>query len=62
MSNQTKANKNYEDLTIEKVKQFKGFENLSDNDAQNIAISLKEFSLIAFEIFINQPNKIKYRN
>lgn len=63
MLNQNKKeNRNDEDLTIDKVKKFKGFENISDDEAQNIAASLKEFSLIAFEIFLNQTNKIIHQN
>jgi hypothetical protein len=50
MSNQKKK-ENYEDLTIEKVKQFKHFENISDEEARNIAFSLKQFSLLAYSYY-----------
>ena len=50
MSNQKKKENN-EDLTIEKVKQFKGFENISDDEACNIAFSLKQFSLLAYNYY-----------
>jgi hypothetical protein len=42
---------NDEDLTIEKVKQFKGFENISDEQAQHIADTLKKFSIIVYNYF-----------
>lgn len=50
MSNE-KKNEIPEDLTIEKVKQFKGFENISDEEAENIAYSLKQFSLLTYRYY-----------
>ena len=43
---------NHEDLTIEKLKQFKGFENINDEQATNIAACLKEFSLLAYHYYL----------
>ena len=50
MSNE-KKNGIHEDLTVEKVKQFKGFENISDEEAENIAYSLKQFSLLTYRYY-----------
>ncbi|MBI4947907.1 MAG: hypothetical protein HY840_16070 [Bacteroidetes bacterium] len=49
--------KDYEDLTIEKVKSFKGFENISDEEAANIAYSLKQFSLLTYRYYTRQKQK-----
>lgn len=46
-----------EDLTVEKVKQFKGFENISDEEAENIAYSLKQFSLLTYRYYQRQKKK-----
>ena len=50
-------NKIPEDLTVEKVKQFKGFENISDEEAENIAYSLKQFSLLTYRYYQRQKKK-----
>jgi hypothetical protein len=57
MINQNKKENN-EDLTIEKVKGFKGFENISDDEANDIALSIKQFSLLAY----NYYKKFKKKN
>ena len=56
MSNE-KKNEIPEDLTVEKVKQFKGFENISDEEDENIAYSLKQFSLLTYRYYQRQKEK-----
>jgi len=46
-----KKKDNNEVLTIEKVKGFKGFENISDDEANNIALSIKQFSMLAYNYY-----------
>lgn len=47
----------YENLTIEKVKSFPGFENMSDEEAANVAYSLKQFSLLTYRYYTRQKQK-----
>jgi hypothetical protein len=59
-------NKSYE-LTHTELKKFKGFENISDVEATEICLQLKELSLILFDAFqINahttQIRTLKRRN
>lgn len=44
--------KKKEDLNIEKVKSFKGFENISDKEASTIAETIKEFCLLSYECYL----------
>lgn len=44
---------NEENLTVEKLREFKGFENVGDEEAQEIVASIQELSIILYE-FINQ--------
>ena len=50
MSTQRK-NQNDEKITIEKVREFKGLENLSDEEARNAIETLREFAAIAYRYF-----------
>jgi len=59
MSNQKKNHVKNPDLTIEKVRQFKGFENISDEAAENIIDTLKQLSLITYEYYITTKQKKK---
>ena len=54
MSNKNKKIKADEDLTTDMVRQFNGFEGISDEEAQSIADSLKMFSLILFDHLLKQ--------
>jgi hypothetical protein len=38
-------------LTLAQLRQFKGFENINDNEGVSIINSLYEFSLLAFNFF-----------
>jgi hypothetical protein len=46
------------DLSIENVRRFKGFEYVTEREAQNIIDTLREFSLITYHIY----QKIKSKN
>jgi hypothetical protein len=39
-------------LTIEKVREFKGFENVSNDEAEKIISTLEQFAMIAYEQYI----------
>ncbi|MGQ0828583.1 MAG: hypothetical protein ACT4ON_09330 [Bacteroidota bacterium] len=58
MENIKPSNPNKEELTIDKLKKFKGLENLSDEQAQETLFCIKTFSSILYE-FINEQEKIK---
>jgi hypothetical protein len=51
-----KQNKSYE-LSYAELKKFKGFEDVSENEANEICFQLKELSFILFEIFQNQQRR-----
>lgn len=40
-------------LTIEKLKTFKGFESVSEDEAAKIIYSIKEFSIIAYHYYLD---------
>jgi hypothetical protein len=44
-------------LSAEKVREFKGFENLSDEEIKNIIVTLEMFATIAFNQYIKLKNK-----
>jgi hypothetical protein len=45
-------------LTIEKVREFKGFENVSNEEAEHIIQTLQQFAYIAYEHYV-QCKKLK---
>ncbi len=42
-------------VTIERVKQTKGYEHLSDQEAQDIIDSYKQFAYMTYELFNKVP-------
>lgn len=44
------ANPNRESLTPEKLKTFKGYENLSDSEAEELTASIKIFALLLYQV------------
>lgn len=54
-------NPNKEALTLEKLKTFKGLENLTDEEAQETLFCIQTFSNILYA-FINQQKKIEKQN
>ena len=40
-----------EDLTIEKLRTFEGFETVSEAEAENIIRTIKQFTIIAYDCF-----------
>ncbi len=49
--NDSNENNEKERLTIEKLRKFDGFENMSDNEADEMVTSLKTLSILLFESF-----------
>lgn len=47
-------NQNNEKLTIERLKKFKGFENINDKEAEALISSYELFSNITYAIFQNK--------
>jgi len=52
-----KPKKEFKQMSLEKLRSFKGLENLSDEEANQIIEQLEKFSVIAFELF--QKHKAK---
>ncbi len=46
-----------EELSIDKLREFKGFENINDEEASELVYSLKTFSIILFNSFEEQLKK-----
>ena len=62
MSEETKIirlNSKREPLTIEKLRTFKGLENLIDEEAQNTLIAIQKFTNILYEFMNEQKGKEK---
>ncbi len=51
--NSIKKEKGKEDLTVEKLRTFKGFEKVSDEEAEQIIHSVKELSVIICQHYLN---------
>ncbi|MBA3970551.1 MAG: hypothetical protein H0X46_00075 [Bacteroidetes bacterium] len=54
-------NPNKEALTLDKLKTFKGLENLTDEEAQETLFCIQTFSSILYA-FINEQTKIEKQN
>lgn len=50
-------NPNKENLTVEKLRTFKGLENLSDEDAQETVFAIQTLANILYDFTIEQKNK-----
>jgi hypothetical protein len=50
-------NRKKEPLTVEKLKTFKGLENLTDEEAQNTLIAIQNFTSILYEYLSEQKRK-----
>jgi hypothetical protein len=46
-----KPKKEYKQMSLEKLRSFKGMENKTDEEAKQIIEQLEKFSVIAFELF-----------
>ena len=58
MSNQ---NKSYE-ITPAELRKYKGYENVSDNEANEICFQLRELSLILYDLFQMELDKEEKRS
>lgn len=52
-----KPKKEYKRMTVEKLRSFKGLENLSDEEAKAIIEQLEKFSVIAYELFLKHKSE-----
>jgi hypothetical protein len=43
-------------LTVEKLRKFKGFEKVKEDEAEEVIETLKELALITYQLY-HQPNK-----
>lgn len=55
------SNPNKEELTTEKLKTFKGLENLNDDEAQETVFAIKTLAIIFYE-FTNEQAKLENKN
>jgi hypothetical protein len=46
-----KPKKEYKQMSLEKLRSFKGLENLSDEEGKQVIEQLEKFSVIAFELY-----------
>ncbi len=51
------SNFKHEKLTVEELKQYKGFENLTDKEAEEYIESMYQYCIIAYELY--KQEKIK---
>ena len=54
-------NPNKEELTVEKLKKFKGLENLKDEEAQETVFAIQTLASIFYE-FTNEQAKLENKN
>ncbi len=52
------SNLKREELTIEKLKTFKGFENIEDEEAENIILTVKTFAKLTFRYYNQLKNNL----
>ena len=53
------SNDNSEELNIEKLRTFKGFEKVTEEEGNKIIESIKEFTMIVYECFMNTVKRKK---
>jgi hypothetical protein len=51
-----------EDLTIEKLRTFAGFENTNNGEAENIIQTIKQFTIIAYNCYRKNIEQEKMMN
>lgn len=66
------SNENNETLTTEKLRQFKGLENLSEDDAKETVFALQTYASLLFDLvaeqqktemkILNEPNSNQLKN
>lgn len=56
-----KLNPNKEELTVEKLKTFDGFENIEDKEAQETVFAIQTLASILYE-FTNEQSRLKNTN
>ena len=49
--------KKHKKLSIDELKTFKGFENLTDEDAEKVISTLERLSALCYELFMKDPNQ-----
>lgn len=54
MNLDVKKEKGREELTVEKLRTFKEFENVSEEEAEKIIHSVKELSVILYQHYLNK--------
>jgi hypothetical protein len=47
-----------EDITIEEIKQLNYFKNMNDDELKNIIITIKKYTQIVYEVFVQNENRI----
>jgi hypothetical protein len=47
-----------EDITIEEIKQIDYFKNMKDEELKNIIITIKKYTQIVYEVFMQNENRI----
>jgi hypothetical protein len=46
-----------EDITIEEIKEFEYFKNLKDEELENIIVTIKKYTQIVYEVFMQNENR-----
>lgn len=52
------AQQNENGLTPEKLRTYKGFEKVSETEAENIIYSIKEFSIVLYQYYLTHKQVI----
>ncbi len=47
-----------EDISIEEIKQFEYFKNMNDDELKNIIITIKKYTQIVYEVFVQNENAV----
>jgi hypothetical protein len=46
-----------EDITIEEIKQLEYFKHLNDEELENIIVTIKKYTQIVYEVFMQNENR-----
>jgi hypothetical protein len=47
-----------EDITIEEIKQLEYFKHLKDEELENVIVTIKKYTQIVYEVFMQNENRI----